>query len=580
MGSPCHFLFEDRTLLTLEPDFIGEDGPWGSADACSERRLAELLENLLQGAQLRGATWRVPETLSRCITKVLESSHAASGLAPSETAEAAEAAPLPPFELLLDFREIGHPLLGQRGVSLPTSAAKEHASMALQPLPRTLCIIGGVRDAFPSEEQAIELACPELWAARCTISLGLVPELTSKCIKVIGVLRAGGFLDAAVRRCLAMNAVTMKTGGAGEGDIYRSSIFSDRAPIARLLSCRPPLHVVFRSTTRLCDLVLCPMVATLAVDVFWGSCFVHRRTLLTLMDAEGAALTLPVMNKCLAESDAMEDLQLQLSRARQANLRQVLLDGQRLLHRDVRHLRVLHADESQQLLVPPRVARVPSSDQLPSVAVVFWNGGAADPNAAATVRSTCSELGVHAYARASVGGLQLGPAFVGLLHNSGLLMPTLCTRPPPQCPTVSKSQLLAQTGVRASDCSGSAGPKRSWLHTCSARPRGVAWPLRGAQATAAVASTEGLAASKNAASTHLSSTTEAQSNSNAGVACCAEGVACLAVKKAPASQECPHSRKHGSAAASTEAPSSECSEHAEELEERTPESLATGDASF
>jgi len=582
MGSPCHLLFEDRTLLTLRPDFIGEDGPWGSADVCSERRLAELLEDLLQGVHMRGATWRVPTMLSDCMVEVLEGSRAVTS-DPSGGAEAAQAAaPLRPFELLLDFRETGHPLLGQHGVSLSASAAKAVAATALQPLPRTLCVIGGVRDALPSEEQALETACPELWAARCTISLGLVPELTSKCIKVIGVLRAGGFLDAAVRRCLAMSAVSRKTGDAGADTFARCSTLVDRAPIARILSRRPSLHVVVRCATKLCDFVLCPIVATLAVDVFWASGDLHRKTLLSLMDAEGAALTLHVPSKCLAESDALEDLQVQLGRARRADLQQVLLDGQRLLRSDTRQLRVLHADESQPLLVPPRVARAPSVTSPPSVAVVFWNGGAADPTAALAVSSACSALGVQAYARASVGGLQLGPAFVGLLHNSGLLVPTMCTRPPPHCPTVSSHQLAqamsrsaAPDGMRTQGASlGSPRPRRSWLHTSSSQPRGAVWPLRGAQSTtAAVASTEASAAPTDKALTHISSS-QTEARNDAG----AEGVAGLAVKEPPASQECLDSSKDRSDKASTEAPSSECSEHAEELEERTPEPLATGSA--
>mmetsp|Transcript_80153 Transcript_80153/g.158780 ORF Transcript_80153/g.158780 Transcript_80153/m.158780 type:complete len:617 (+) Transcript_80153:43-1893(+) len=577
MGSPCHLLFEDRTLLTLEPDFIGEDGPWVCADAYSERCFAELLENLLQGAQLHGAKWRVPTTLSGCIAEVLESSRFA--------------APLPPFELLLDFREKGHPLLGQHSVSLPTSAAKAAAATMLQPLPRTLCIIGGVRDVFPSEEQAIETACRELWAARCTISLGPVPELTSKCIKVIGALRAGGCLDAAVRRCLVISASSRKSRGAGEHSIARYSPFTDRTRHARPLSLRPPLHVVVRTSKKLCEFVLCPSVATLLVDVFLASGDINRTTLLTLMDAEGAALTLHVMRRCLAESDALENLQLQLRRARRADLQQVLLDGQRLLHSDVRQLRVLHADESQPPLVPPRVVATPSSALSPSVAVVFWNGGTADPIAAATVSSACSALGVQAYARASVGGLKLGPAFVGVLHNSGLLVPTLCTQPPPQvqCPTVSKSQLLARTVGRTAAtaegvpsigyCLGSPKPNRSWLHTCSPIPRGAVWPLRGAQATAAVASTKISAAPINPALTHPSSVpTEARGNTSTGVACCAEDVARLAAKDSPVSQECLDSSKDRSVAASTEAPSSECSEHAEDLTEHTSEPLAAGDA--
>jgi len=296
-----------------------------------------------------------------------------------------------------------------------------------------------------------------------------------------------------------------------------------------------------------------------------------------VMDEEGATVTLPAPRKCLAESSAWRNLHAHLSHAKQANLQQVLQAGQdklgtnvqqlRLqqvlqagqdkLGTDVQQLRVLHADESQPLLVPPAVARPPSSATPPSVAVVFWEGGAADPKAAATVSRACSALGVQGYARASVGSLQSGPAFVGLLHNAGLLVPALCRKPPPPCPTVSKSQLLAQGRtvavagrVLSNDNLRSLELKQSWLHTCSPHPRGAAWPLRGARSTEPVASTVAVAAPKSVASTRSS-----------------DNVAHPAAMKIPALQECVGLSQDTSDATSTEASSCARSEHAEELEE-------------
>jgi len=225
------------------------------------------------------------------------------------------------------------------------------------------------------------------------------------------------------------------------------------------------------------------------------------------------------------------------------------------------------------------------------VAVVFWNGGTADPTAAATVSSACSALGVQAYARASVGGLKLGPAFVGVLHNSGLLVPTLCTQPPPQvqCPTVSKSQLLARTVGRTAataegvpsigDCLGSPKPNRSWLHTCSPIPRGAVWPLRGAQATAAVASTKILAEQAEVAHHEIKAETILHDPQKVVGTAANSGFFYVGmIKVHVVSQQCPDSREDRSIAASTEAPSSECSEHAEDLTEHTSEPLAAGDA--
>jgi len=206
------------------------------------------------------------------------------------------------------------------------------------------------------------------------------------------------------------------------------------------------------------------------------------------------------------------------------------------------------------------------------VAVVFWNGGTADPAAAATVSGACSALCVQGYARASVGGLKLGPAFVGVLHNSGLLVPALCTQLPRQvqCPTVSKSQLLARTAGRAAaaadgvpsagDFPGSPKPKRSWLHACSPHTRGAAWPVRGAHAAAALAETM-LYDPQKVLGTAASS----------GFFYVGE------IKVQLVSRQCPGSREDRSIAASTEAPCSECSEHAEDLEEDTSEPLAAGE---
>lgn len=392
--SPCHLLFEDCTLLSLSPSFAGAGRPWGEVFEASEKRFFDLLMQLSRGTYIPGAQWNPPRPRQHCFRDLIVGR----------------------FGLIMEFREYGNFLLGH---SLASSGPG--AEGAGRPLPRTLCVIGGVRDAFQSEERALEEASPDLWARRCTVSLGLVPELTSKCIKAISSLHGGCYLEEAIRRCLVEGAPAPALPVVGN--------IGATSP----LSHRPPLHIVVKCSSSLSDFVVSPVAATMVVDVFRASCDSHKRTMLTLLGAEGDALTLHQAGKCLAESDAIEELERQLPNKRRADLKQVLLDGQNSFRSEPRQVRVLHADESLPVLAPaPLHAVVPGVRD--TVAVIF--GSAADATA---IRCACSAIRVRAYVRAGTGGLLQGPAYACILHSAGLLSPALTSPPPtgePWCPTV------------------------------------------------------------------------------------------------------------------------------------------------
>jgi len=429
-GSPCHLLFEDCTLLSLAPSFLGEGQPWGPALEASEKRFHVLLEQLRDGAEMSGARWHVPRPRHAVLREVLHGPASA-----------------PRFGLVLVFRESGRLLLE------PAMAAQDaRAVPSTRSLPRTLCVIGGVRDAFPGEERALEDTCPELWARRCTVSLGIVPELTSKCMKVIGALHRGRLLDEAIHRCMA--------GGCRPHGLQAVTMPGTRGA----LSQRPPLHIIIKAPTTLSEIVSRPIAATLVVDVFRASCDSHKRTLLSFIGIEGDALTIQQPGKCFVESDALDDLQRQLSCRRRADLKKVLLDGLRILHcPDGRQLRVLHADETAPPLAPQ--AGLPVLAGLPAaVAVVF--GSSTD---AISVCAACATLGVRAYARAAVGGLLLGPAYVGILHSARLLAPAISSplpATPPECPTVRRAPRPAAP-ARAGLAAGVNGARKAGARPAS-----------------------------------------------------------------------------------------------------------------
>jgi len=433
-GSPCHLLFEDCTLLSLTPGFLGEGQAWGGIAEASEERLLVLLTLLSEGSQIPGACWNAPRPRWQCLTELITGR----------------------FGLLLDFRENGQPLLQCGGAS---SVLHEDAEVSVSewPLPRTLCVIGGVRDALSGEERDLELACPELWAQRRTVSLGNVPELTSKCIKAVGALCRGGRFGCAVRRISA--------GG------WEAPVQPDVSP-PTILHTRPPMHIIVKTQMVLADFISCPMAAPLVVDVFRASGDSQRRTLLTILGAEGDGITLHKAGRCLAEADALYDLRCQLAVKRRMDLKKVLLDGQHLFRSDVRHLRVLHADESMPLLAPTcgpgEVTGLPAA----TAAVIFGS-----PTDSLVIGSTCAALGVGAYARAGTGGILRGPAYTCILHTAGLLLPAITEPPPaglPQCPTERRLVRSPHAGARPAAIPGSGvqGPGGAQPHSWAQVVRG------------------------------------------------------------------------------------------------------------
>eukprot|EP00930_Biecheleria_cincta_P074328 TRINITY_DN6153_c0_g1_i1.p1 TRINITY_DN6153_c0_g1~~TRINITY_DN6153_c0_g1_i1.p1 ORF type:complete len:1108 (-),score=243.64 TRINITY_DN6153_c0_g1_i1:100-3072(-) len=292
-----------------------------------------------------------------------------------------------------------------------------------QPLPRTLCVIGGVKEPTVREREVVEELCSELRLAHCVCSLGLQPELTSKCMKAVGVMNAGRLFARSLRRVMAKAAP------------------SEQLSLARRV--RPHLHLIVElpATTTLNEFVVCPAAATLLVDAFVNSHGIYRQTALSLMSRQGEVLTMHAPGKCLAEADALQFLQERLRgrRSERASLQELLLESSR--HRQ---LRVLIADDSRPPFVQQPLASAAQCAEV-GAAVLFLAGPAGDEE---RVLSACSAAGVQLHGHASLGGVFAGLAYANILHSAGLLAPSLCLPVPsprqrarrtaPTCPTTSR----------------------------------------------------------------------------------------------------------------------------------------------
>lgn len=396
-GCDLNFVFEDCTTLRCTPrllDVWQVGGGTSAALASSEERLYTMLEvSLANAANGRdsahpGMCLKFGSRVSTCIQDIMRNSRGHRR-----------------FQLVLMLRETGCPLDFVASPPAPTDGtapvwldgvAESRASGTLG----TLVVLGGVRDLTDVEERAIDEACHRLGIPIGTVSLGHVPELTSKCIKFLEAAAQVGFLRDAFVRC-------GERGWQGQEPL-------EHPP-------RSPMHIIWEVRGQLEKFIKRPEAARLVVDVFRCSHHNYQNTALSLFDSGGMALTLlnRDLSDVLHEADAMGLLRAQLVRARPQTLAQVMSAEYDRLSRcrglRVGRLIVLHADPAA-----PVLRRAPRAVDDSSTAVVAIFAGAALTGAINTACSKANRL-----ERASVGPLLSGPAFVSLLHNEGLLIPMI-----------------------------------------------------------------------------------------------------------------------------------------------------------
>lgn len=420
----AHLLFEDGTLLTLTPEFLGKGRPWGDhLQEASERRFRETLEDLLAGCRYQGATLRAPETLRKRVRSLLTDRRGKAR-----------------FRLVLALHEDGCPLWSAMEGPQVGKGYSNTALLSAEPA-RVCVLLGGVRDSSDEEELAIQNTCEELRIPYKAVSLGQTPELTSKCIKAIEAADTIGFLAEALD-CCASNE-------------WQPAPKPNRPPHARA-----PFHVVAVLDVPLRDFVIRPEAANLLVDIFRGSHHSYNKAALSLLDTEGAALTIHNrdMEHILRERNALIGLRGLLRYARYAGLEQVLRsEHQRFSRKSGGRLLVLHMDES----APPLARAQASSGDTTgadTVAVIIVFG--CTPELADAIESVCLEL--YVFARAAVGHPSVGLAFVSMLQNEGLL--AHCIRAsvfPPLLPEVAdtgsargtESTMQASSSSTSEDCS-------------------------------------------------------------------------------------------------------------------------------
>jgi len=373
-GRQLHFVFEDCTMVQCTPPLLVHWKPWGKpGEEASEARFLQMLEDVIRkGVEFKGMEIKVGKRLGCCIEDIM-SEGPVGGRARR-------------FERVVLLRESGSPLLFESTIG---------ASM--------LVVLGGVRDLAEHEDVAVADACTRLGIEQCSLALGHVAELTSKCIKMLEAAASVNFLQPALDHCAAI-------GWKAPPPVQED----DEPALPRL-----PLHLIYeiRNGISLADFVSRPEAAILVVDTFRGSHMNYDHFALTLLDGVGQSVTLHnrVFGSILRQADCLSALQSLLRRAKLSHVRGALnQEMERLTSRSpVQRLVVLYADESAP---PIRRAAAPAFNPRVAVAVVFAARGSE-----MAARNLCS--GSSRYLRASVGPLSSGPAFVAMLHNEGFLAP-------------------------------------------------------------------------------------------------------------------------------------------------------------
>jgi len=316
--------------------------------------------------------------------------------------------------------------------------------------------LGGVRDLTEIEEWAVKEACQRLGIEQRLFALGYMPELTSKCIKAFEGAAAVGFLQDALKACADVRWQAPEV----ENPIQPP---------------RTPLHIVYEIPygIRIADFVCRFEAAVLLVDVFRASHSSYDDRALSLVDCAGDALSFRNrdLHGVLRSDDATDCLQTLARRARRCAIQEVIaneFEFSRSQSIRLRRLLVLQADaEVANLrradfpcysLTGGEPTKVSMAALASGVTVVFSEGAGLD------LKLRSCRVKVEKFLRASVGPRSTGPAFVSLLHNEGLLAPTidpdLAVRPPRAAAPPS----LGKGVVERRD----ASPRRPTLPTASA----------------------------------------------------------------------------------------------------------------
>jgi len=389
-----HVVFDDGTKFTFFP---------GCSDLATASEhvfvhvLGALLANSRQqnGAAFRcgGAEVRHPRELRAGTTKLLTS----------------EPEGLPLFRMVLVLWETGSLLW--RPVHEETKQSLRAGNNFFS-TGRLLIVLGGVKDTPRKAEQALVQVCRQIGMPLQKVSLGKIPEVTSKCIKAV---------EAAASSDILSEALAQTSAEGWPAFPWRSGARNGQA-----------LHVVvvLDAATPLPFFVTTTKAANLLVDTFQGSHFRYKHSLLSLVDMWGSTLTVQCpQGALLRQDDALSFWQWSLPHAQTGELRDVYVAGNcTCALRDVliagsggrlQDLTLLCAHPSAPKLPVGATAPtfVKELEQEPGLAVIF---GASD---AAVLEL---EKEVSLLVSASLGDWpNAGLALAVMLHNEAMLLPAV-----------------------------------------------------------------------------------------------------------------------------------------------------------
>lgn len=204
----------------MEPEFLKV---WSGA----ESHYCDLIQAVARGEEYQGVSHQpynryVPasDTLSMMVHKMLES-----------------------VDVMLDFCENGSMVLGRLDDVQTTGQSPASA----------LCVIGGVKDIEDSEHAILNDICEKLNKTKRSVSLGIRPELTSKCVKAVGEMNRSSKFSKAVSQLVQKGLPP--------------------PPPQQKQTPRPHLHfiVVVPATTTLVEFIERPGIPTMLVDAFINS---------------------------------------------------------------------------------------------------------------------------------------------------------------------------------------------------------------------------------------------------------------------------------------------------------------------
>lgn len=412
-GSTMHLLFEDCTLVVLTPRLLERWRPWGPLREAepSQSRLVRILDNAMSNKEIvPGVQCRLDQRVAACVETVLT--------------EGAVGARRARYRLVLVLAESGCPLRFNE-VDLtppgrcddPLSASTRDATGSSGPKDaRVLVVLGGVRDISEAELVAVSEACLKYGIQRHAVSLGSVSELTSKCIKTVEAAAEIGLLASAFAFCAS-------TG-------WRSQ---DMPPGSSGTVRRTPLHVIYEVPMTLDAFTRRPEAGTVLVDVFRGSHHNYDATSLSLVCAGDEVLTLrkwDVAQLIMRDRDVDSLFAAKGHRACRGSLQDLLRSECTKLQRTdwgvarSGKLLVLVVDEGAPPLRPvgPDAAAQMcqmESEQWQPLFVIF-------PRTDRDISFALAACPPQSFAlRASLGCPWSAPAFACMLHNEGLLLPTV-----------------------------------------------------------------------------------------------------------------------------------------------------------